>query len=53
MKTTKLFKANGKTFYSMDEVQTYANNNNFVIVDTYEFEYKSKTIVSVNLKSVE
>lgn len=49
---TKIFKANGKTFYSIEDVQTYANENNFVITDTVTFKHKNNIITSVNLTSV-
>ena len=50
MKAT-IYKANGKTFKTMQEVELYATQNNFVIDDTDSFNYKGKTIVCVNLKS--
>ena len=46
-----IYKANGKTFYSMDEVVEYANDNGFYVSDTDTFTYKGKTVICCNLKS--
>ena len=35
----------------MEEVEMYAEQNNFVITNTDSFNYKGKIIVCVNLKS--
>ena len=48
---TTIYKANGKTFKNMEEIEMYAEQNNFDITDTDTFIYKGKTIVCVNLKS--
>lgn len=47
----KIYKANGRTFTSLDEVQYYAEQNGFYISDTDTFVYKGLTIVTCNLKS--
>ena len=46
-----IYKANGKTFKNMEEVEMYTEKNNFVITNTDSFNYKGKTIVCINLKS--
>ena len=48
---TTIYKANGKTFKKMEEVEMYTEQNNFVITNTDSFNYKDKTIVCINLKS--
>ena len=48
---TTIYKANGKTFKTIEEVELYAKQNNFVITDTDSFNYKGKTIVCINLKT--
>lgn len=51
MKT--IYKANGKTFNSLTDVEDYSKKNNWEITDTEEFIYKDTTVVSVNLKSID
>ena len=48
---TTIYKANGKTFKTIEEVEIYTKQNNFVITNTESFNYKGKTIVCFNLKS--
>ena len=48
---TTIYKANGKTFKNMEEVEMYTEQNDFVITNTESFNYKGKIIVCVNLKS--
>ena len=48
---TTIYKANGKTFKTIEEVELYAKQNNFVITDKDRFTYKNKLIVCINLKS--
>ena len=49
MKT--IYKANGKTFHSMDKVVKYATENRYVITGTETIKYKNiDMIVLVNLK---
>ena len=49
MKT--IYKANGITFKSFEDVEAYANSNNFIITNTESFVYKNTTVVCVNFKS--
>ena len=48
---TTIYKANGKTFKNMEEIEMYEEQNDFVITNIESFNYKGKTIVCVNLKS--
>jgi len=49
MKTT--YKANGKTFATLDEVQTYAEQNGWFISDTEHITHKGNRFCLCNLKS--
>jgi len=49
--TTTIYKANGKTFATLDEVQEYATANGWYISDTEKMTYKGKKVVLCNLKS--
>jgi ornithine carbamoyltransferase len=46
-----IYKANGRSFESMEDVQIYVKQNDFIITDKDEFIYKGKRIVCINLKS--
>lgn len=48
-----IYKANGKTFYSMDEVVKYANDNGFFVSNFESITRRGAKVVLCNLKSVD
>lgn len=52
MKKKQIFKANGITFTSLDDVLKYAKQNGYYISNAPSFDYKGTKITTCNLKSI-
>ena len=51
MKTTEIFKADGKTFHAYEEVERYARENGYRITNTQCIKVKGKRIHLIDLSS--
>ena len=49
MASKSIYKANGKTFGSMEEVYIYASENGYRVSNTQTTSYKGKTIHLITL----
>ena len=51
MKTKEIFKANGITFNTLDEVSNYAKENNYRITNSTVLNTKKRIVVLIDLAS--
>lgn len=51
MKTKEIWKANGETFFSLDEVLNYCKVNNYEVTDMDVFSYKNTIVHCVNIRT--
>jgi len=51
MKTKELYKANGITFYTYEDVEKYAKENGYRITNTHKMKYKGSDIYLCDLTS--